>query len=115
MIAIRGAITIQNDSPDEVYYASKELILKIINENHINICDIVSIITTCTDDIKSAYPGPGIRNAGVDVPILSMQEQFVQNSLKKCIRFIVHINQDKFYKHIYLNGARVLRPDYEEE
>lgn len=115
MIAIRGAITIQNDSPQEVYEASKELILKIISENHISSDDIVSIITTCTIDIKSAYPGPGIREAGVDVPILSMQEQYVENSLKQCIRFIVHINKNEFYKHVYLNGATVLRPDYEEE
>lgn len=115
MIAIRGAITIQNDSKDEVYNASKELILRIISENHINIDDIVSIITTCTSDIKSAYPGPGIRSAGVDVPILSMQEQFVENSLRLCIRFIVHIDNNEFYKHVYLNGAKVLRPDYEEE
>lgn len=115
MIAIRGAITIKNDTPNEIYDASKELILKIVSENHIKKDDIVSIITTCTNDIRSAYPGPGIRKAGIDVPILSMQEQFVENSLGLCIRFIVHINKDEFYRHVYLNGAKVLRPDYEEE
>ena len=115
MIAIRGAITIENDTKEEVFKASKELIEEIIKRNSLNEGDIISIITTCTKDIRSAYPGPGIRDAKIDVPILSMQELDVDGSLKLCIRYILHVDKCIVPKHVYLKKAIGLRPDYEED
>lgn len=115
MIAIRGAITIENDKPELVNAASKELILEMVDKNNLNVEEIVSIVTTCTKDICSAYPGPGIREAGIDVPILCMQEQDVKGSLMHAIRFMVFADIDTKAKHIYLRNAKILRPDYEEK
>lgn len=115
MIAIRGATTIENDNEEEVLSASKELIEEIVKRNSLNEKDIISIITTCTKDIRAAYPGPGIRAANIDVPILSMQEMDVEGSLKHCIRFIIHAEINAVPKHVYLKKAVGLRPDYKED
>ncbi|MFR9278441.1 chorismate mutase [Ezakiella coagulans] len=115
MIAIRGAITIENDTKEEVFKASKELIQEIVKRNSIDEKNIISIITTCTKDIRSAYPGPGIRDANIDVPILSMQEMDVEGALNLCIRFILHVDKDIVPKHVYLKKAVGLRPDYKED
>ncbi|MNC82489.1 Chorismate mutase AroH [compost metagenome] len=48
------------------------------------------------------------------VPLMCSLEIPVQPSLPKCIRLMVHINTDKSQrdiKHVYLNEAKVLRPD----
>ena len=49
-----------------------------------------------------------------DVPLLDMLAPDIDNALKKCIRVMIHINtelENKDLKHIYLEGAKVLRPD----
>ena len=105
MIAIRGAITIEKDTKEEVYKASKELIQEIVKRNSIDEKNIISIITTCTKDISSAYPGPGRRDANIDV----------EGALNLCIRFILHVDKDIVPKHVYLKKAVGLRPDYKED
>jgi chorismate mutase len=48
------------------------------------------------------------------VPLLNFTEIGVPGRLERCIRVLVHINtelaQDRV-QHVYLEGARVLRPD----
>lgn len=111
MKIIRGAITIENDTTDEVNKASCYLMKEILKLNDISSDDIISITTTATRDITSAYPGPGIRMAGVDVPIICVQEQYVADSLEKCIRFVVTADISKSVSHVYVGKARSLRPD----
>ncbi|MFL0246632.1 chorismate mutase [Candidatus Clostridium stratigraminis] len=115
MIAIRGATTINEDNIDEVKEASIELFNKIIKENNIKKEDFVSIIFSCTNDIKSCYPGKYIReHFGLDkVAIMHFNEMEVNNSLKKCIRVMLNVNIDnnKEIKYIYLNNAKILRQD----
>lgn len=118
MISIRGAITIENDTRDEVISSTKELLNAIINKNNINTDDIVSIIFTCTQDIKSAYPAVGARELGLtNAGLLCFNEMYVVGSLSKCIRVLVLLNSDlsqKYAKHVYLKGAASLRPDIAE-
>ncbi len=111
MKIIRGAITIENDTVEEINKASCYLMTEILKVNEILEDDIISITTTATKDITAAYPGPGIRKAGVDVPIICVQEQYVVGSLEKCIRFVVTVNTCKNVSHVYVGKARSLRPD----
>jgi chorismate mutase len=115
MIAIRGATTIVEDNINEVREASIELFNEIIKENNIKTDDIISIIFSCTSDIKSSYPGKHIReHFRLDkVAIMHFNEMEVNNSLKKCIRVMLNINIDhnEEIKYIYLNNAKILRQD----
>lgn len=112
---IRGATTVENNDKREILDASAQMLEKIISENEINIDDIVSIIFTITPDLTKAFPAAAAREMGiVNVPLLDMSEPEIDGALKMCIRILMHVNTEKNncdMKHIYLKGAKVLRPD----
>ncbi|CCJ33322.1 chorismate mutase [Caloramator australicus] len=118
MYSIRGAITVERDTKEEVFTATTELFEKIVEENNLNIKDVFTIIFTATKDIKSAYPAEALRNIGLKhISYMCMQEMDVENSLNKCIRILVLVNGDKRQsevKNVYLREAINLRPELNE-
>ena len=116
--AIRGATTCEN-SKEEIFEATKELVKEIIDCNGIDTSDIIDIIFTVTKDLDKVFPAASVRQMGItNVPLLDMLSPDIENALKKCIRVMVHINTDKGndeLKHIYLRGAKMLRPDLVKE
>ncbi|MBO8159539.1 MAG: chorismate mutase [Thermosyntropha sp.] len=112
---IRGAITVKEDTPQEVLEATKELLFKIKEENEFAVEDIASILFTVTSDVRSIFPAQAARMIGWDkVPLLCFQEIEVPGALPKCIRVLVHINTEKSQeeiRHIYLREAKKLRQD----
>ena len=113
---IRGAITVEDDTPEQIEKATIELFEKIVGLNNIISEDISHIIFTMTKDLKSAYPAKFLRqHFDVDfVPLMCMNELEIEGSLKKCIRVLVVVNTTKSQneiKHVYLNEAKKLRPD----
>jgi len=112
--AIRGAITIEEDTPEEIIKKTTKLLNEILDKNNISYDDIVSIIFSSTHDIKSQYPAVAARNIGMtNIPLFCCQEMFVEGSLEKCIRVLMHIQGEapRSIKHIYLEKAKSLRPD----
>lgn len=113
--AIRGAVTTQNNTREDVFEVTEELIGKMISENNISTEDICDIIFTVTPDITAAFPAAAVRKMGIcDVPLLDMAAPSIDNALKMCIRVMMHINtnlKNSQLKHIYLGCAKVLRPD----
>lgn len=119
MISIRGAITVINDTKEEVLGATEALLNNIILNNDVQINDIISIIFTCTKDISSVYPAVAARELGiVNAGLICVNEMNVLNSLNKCIRVLFFVNKDISQievKHIYMGEARILRPDFNIE
>ena len=117
--SIRGAITVDNNTREDILDAAKELVQEAINRNEIDKDDIASIIFTLTPDLDKAFPAAGVRQLGItDVPLLDLAQPDIEGALKMCIRLMMHINTEKKNNelhHIYLKGARVLRPDLIEE
>ena len=115
MRAVRGATTISENTRDEVFDATIELMEQIIEKNNIKQEDMTDIIFTVTPDITAAFPAAAVRKMGItDVPLLDMAAPAIDNALKMCIRAMVHINSkctNSELKHIYLRGATSLRPD----
>lgn len=112
--AIRGAITVEVNTPQDILDKTTVLLETIIEKNQIDYEDIVSIIFTGTKDLDSQYPAVAARQLGmVDIPLFCCQEMYVRGSLEKCIRILIHIqtHKTKNIKHIYLEGAKSLRPD----
>jgi chorismate mutase len=113
---IRGAITIEQDTEEEVLSASKEMLKGILDANPGLIPDdIASVLFTSTADVTSAYPAAAARQIGWNsVPLMCASEIPVPESLPMCIRVLIHWNTNQpqeSIQHIYMKEAKKLRPD----
>jgi chorismate mutase len=84
-------------------------------KNNLKKKDIINFTFSTTDDLDAVYPGKAVRKMGfTQTTIMCLQEMYVDNSLNKCIRVLLYINnnleKDKV-KHIYLKKAEKLRKD----
>ena len=117
--AIRGATTIEENTAECITRASVEMIDKIIKKNNLSADDMIDILFTVTPDITAMFPAAAVRKMGItDVPLLDMAAPDIDGALKMCIRVMVHVNTDMGndrMRHVYLNGARKLRPDIAEK
>ncbi|MCL2564741.1 MAG: (d)CMP kinase [Defluviitaleaceae bacterium] len=113
--SIRGATTVSNNDASKILEATGELINHIIRENALDISQITSIIFTCTKDLDKAYPAVSARKLGIiHAALICAQEMYVEGSLAMCIRLTISAEMDisqEEVKHIYLRGAKGLRPD----
>src|SRR5688572_28016664 len=111
---IRGAATIEIDSPADIRCAVASLVAEIEARNGIEPGEIISAIFTTTADIRSMFPAQAARDAGWnDVPLMYAAEINVPGSLPLCIRVLVHVELpvDRVVQHVYLGAAVSLRPD----
>ena len=113
---IRGATSVEQDDPQIIHDATRELIEQILNRNAITDFDqIISAIFTTTVDLTSAFPAEAARQIGMNmVPLLCAQEIPVQGSMPRCIRVLLHVNSERApaeIDHVYLREAQKLRPD----
>jgi chorismate mutase len=110
---IRGAITADANTKDEIIRRTKFLLSRIARENELGIKEIASIIFTVTDDLDAEFPAVAARKLGwMDVPLLCGYEIDVPGSLRKCIRVLLHVNTESKQsdiKHVYLRAAKKLR------
>ena len=116
---IRGAITVNSNTKEEIIEITKELLVALQRENNFKIEDIVSIFFNATPDLNAAFPAQAARELGWDrVPLFDMQEIDVPGSLPRCIRILIQINCSKSQqeiRHCYLRGAKILRKDLVKE
>lgn len=112
MKAIRGATTIENDSAEQIRERVKELLTEIKAKNSLNYEDIICIMFSNTDDIRSFYPAKAAREADFSVCALySSVEPDIEGSLKKCIRVMLLCETEEKPVPVYLHGAAALRKD----
>lgn len=115
MFSIRGAITIEQDTVEQVVSSTKLVLGEMIRRNNIANDDIVSIIFTATDDIKSCFPARAAREIGITkAGLMNFKELDVVGSMKMCIRVLMLANGTKTQSeadHVYLRDAVKLRPD----
>jgi len=115
MIAIRGAVQIDHDTPGEIAAAVEELCTALTEQNTLAPADIVSAIFTLTPDLRSAFPALAARRWGwAEVPMMCAQELDVPGALPRVCRVMLHVNAAGPPHHVYLRGAKVLRPDLHE-
>lgn len=113
--AVRGAITIEQDSPEEVVTATEILLTEIFQKNRLTPDSVVSMIFTVTPDIHSEFPAVAARRLGLtDIPLMCANEISKAGSLPLCIRVLIHFYTQLDKKEIipvYLRDAVKLRPD----
>ncbi|MCA1839356.1 MAG: chorismate mutase [Actinomycetota bacterium] len=116
--AVRGAVTLDEDTKDEVVKATAELLREVMERNGLMKQDLVSLVFTATPDITSEFPAAAARGMGIsDIPLLCAQEIDVAGAIPRCIRVLVHAYTTRDYtslRHVYLKDARQLRTDLPE-
>jgi chorismate mutase len=118
---IRGATTAATNTAEDIHEATLELMRALITLNEVDPENVASVIFTTTTDLNATFPALAAREIGWnEVPLLCSHEMDVPASLRKAVRVLVHINTTKTaseIRHVYLKGARQLRPEwgYSEE
>lgn len=116
MRGIRGATTASKNTKEEIWLKTQELVTEIMTLNGVRSEDICAIIFSSTKDLTAGFPATGLRKLHTFqfVPLFDAQETDVENDLPMCIRVLVLADikksQTEIY-HVYLNGAKKLRPD----
>ena len=112
---VRGAITCDRNTREEILAATRELLEAVIAANQIDAADVASCWFTTTTDLNAEFPAVAARQIGwTDTALMNTHEMLVPGGLPRCIRLIIHWNTtvaQADIKHIYLRGASVLRPD----
>jgi monofunctional chorismate mutase len=113
--AIRGATSVEEDSPQQIAEATRELLGTIVERNHLEVDEIVSVIFTMTGDLSSIFPALAAREMGwTGVPLLCASEIPVPGSMPRCLRTLMQVElraPRPLETHIYLRDAVALRPD----
>ncbi len=113
--ALRGATTIDADTEEQIEERVRALLEAMLSRNDVDKEDLISIIFTATEDVKSIFPATAARLFGLgDVPLLCARELAVNEGTPLCIRVLMHVETAKArseLRHVYLEGARHLRDD----
>src|ERR1700722_1294445 len=116
--ALRGATTIDSDTPEQVKERITALLNEMVDRNGVDHADLISIIFTATPDIVSMFPATAARQLGLgDVPLLCARELDIVGATPRCMRVLMHLTTTRSRSelhHVYLEGARELRDDLPE-
>ena len=113
--ALRGATTVDADTTEQVSERVEGLVTEMLARNQVGKDDLISIVFTATDDIRSMFPATAARACGLgDVPLLCARELDVEGGNPLTIRVLMHVTTDKARSqlhHVYLERAQGLRDD----
>jgi chorismate mutase len=114
--AIRGATTVELNTKEAITAAVTEMIDALEAQNKLNLDDIVSVTFSVTKDLDAIFPAAiaRARKGWESVPFIDVQQMHVVGSLPQCIRFMILVQTEQpstHLNHIYLRGAKLLRPD----
>ncbi|PJI85417.1 chorismate mutase [Luteimicrobium subarcticum] len=113
--AVRGATQLDVDEREHLFDRTRELVTAVLEQNAISTDALISIVFTCTPDLRSDFPAAAARELGLgDVPLLCAVEIDVPGALPRVVRIMAHAELDvprADVKHVYLHGATALRRD----
>ncbi|HEU4322533.1 MAG TPA: chorismate mutase [Roseiflexaceae bacterium] len=112
---IRGATTADANTREAILQATREMLEQIIAANGLCVDDIASAIFSTTADLDAEFPAVAARQLGwLDTALFCTHEMQVPGSLPRCIRVLIHWNTTRRADevvHVYIQGARGLRPE----
>ncbi|MBI2760858.1 MAG: chorismate mutase [Chloroflexi bacterium] len=116
MRGIRGATTVDRNERGAILEATRELLEHMVQANDILPEDVATAWFTTTPDLNADFPAIAARRelGWTHVALMDAHHMDVPGALPMCLRIMLLVNttrrQDEI-AHIYLRGARVLRPD----
>ena len=115
MVAIRGANSVLANTKEAILEATEDMLKEVISQNNLKDEEMVSIFFSATKDIDAVYPAVAARKLGItNASLLCLQEMPVEDSLKMCVRLLMHVESElkqKDVQHVYLGESISLRPD----
>lgn len=113
--AARGAIVVQRDTHEHVLGATQRLLDAMLERNGVAADDLISVLFTVTDDLRSAFPAEAARRMGLGmVPLMCAREIPVEGSMPSVVRVLMHFHSELGLSDVtpvYLDGAEALRDD----
>ncbi|MDR2176649.1 MAG: chorismate mutase [Treponema sp.] len=114
LYALRGAARCLNRA-DDIQYQIAVLHDEMLARNSLGEEDIVSIIFSVTRDLDAANPAAALRASGrgAGLALFCVQEPDVPGGLERVVRVLIHYyaEEGSSPRHVYRNGAEILRPD----
>ncbi len=115
---IRGATTIESNTVEAILEGTRELLDAMLRVNEIDVESVASAIFTTTTDLNAEFPAVAARDMGwANIALMCGHEMNKPGGLPMCLRILLHVNTEKAsreMRHVYLRGARVLRPDIDD-
>ena len=116
MRGIRGAITVDGNTREAIWRATQQMVEEMLLVNGILPEDVGAAIFSATEDITATFPAAGARQIpGFDaVPLFDARQMAVEGGLPMCIRALLLVDTEKAQaevRHVYMGGAKGLRPD----
>jgi len=112
---VRGATTVEANTPEVILRGTLELLALMIRQNEIRQEDVASVLFTTSPDLNAEFPALAARQLGwLSVALMCFHELDVPGSLPRCIRILLHWNTEKPAEeivHVYIKDAARLRPD----
>lgn len=112
---IRGATTVDRNEREAILGATRELLEHMIRANEIHAEDVATAWFTTTPDLNADFPAIAARHLGwTHVALMDAHHMNVPGALPMCLRVMLLVNTTRRQEeivHVYLRGARVLRPD----
>jgi monofunctional chorismate mutase len=115
--AVRGAITVRENSAEAIREASRRLLLELLQCNRVVMRRILSLVFSVTRDLTRLNPAGVARELGLtDTPLFCVQEADIEGALPRVIRVLITYSapRGRAPVPVYLEGARGLRPDLAE-
>lgn len=110
---IRGAITVDDNTPESIGSATIKLLKEMVKVNNIDPDSISHAIFTLTNDLNADFPAKyaRINLKWREVPMMCFHELDVPGSLPKCLRVLIVLNCSETFEpeFVYLDGAAGLR------
>ena len=109
MRGIRGAVTVEQNTKEEIWQAAQTMVKEILRRNSVTPDMIGAAIFSSTEDLT-------VRQlSGFDlVPLFDARQCAIEGSLDHCIRVLLLVDTKKGQQeiqHVYLGRAAALRPD----
>ena len=118
LTGIRGAISVEANTRDAIFAATRHLLDRIIEANQIREEDVAGLFFTATPDLDAGFPAYAVRDMGWrHTASLCAHEMSVPGAMEKVIRVMMFVNNKdrQHVQHQYIGRARALRPDLAEE
>ena len=113
--AARGAIRVASDDGETLLGSTAKLLAAMLERNGVDREDLVSVLFTATEDLRSAFPAEAARRMGLEaVPLMCAREIPVEGSMSSVVRVLMHFHSERSLEevvHVYLDGAESLRDD----
>src|SRR4051812_5698896 len=94
---LRGATTVDSNTPAAIRDATRELLAEMVEANQIQREDVASAWFTTTSDLTADSPAVVARNdfGWHNVALMCAHELDVPGSLPMCLRILLHVNTER--------------------